>query len=375
MGTKPSAFDRNIALKAFDDTKAGVKGLVDAGFSKVPTIFLHSQPNTDSVSKSASVINEEPVSDAAKFTIPVIDLGGINEDPHSRSSAIEKVHNACSEWGFFQVINHGIPDSLLEDAIDGIRRFHEQDSEAKKDFYSRDETRKVMYNTNFDLYQASAANWRDTLYCLMAPVPPLPHHLPTICSDELISYSEEVMKLGLTIFELMSQALGLEPNHLRDMGCAEGLYVLGHYYPECPEPELTLGLSKHTDSSFLTVLLQDQTGGLQVLHQGQWVDINPIPGSLVVNLGDMSQLITNDKFKSVYHRVVTKRVGPRISIPCFFRTHYLQQEGSERVYEPIKELVSEESPARYRATTIHEYVSCVYSIGLDGSSKLGYFEL
>ncbi|CAN1840991.1 1-aminocyclopropane-1-carboxylate oxidase homolog 1 [Linum perenne] len=372
MGTKPSAFDRNIALKAFDDTKAGVKGLVDAGFSKVPTIFLHSQPNTDSVSKSASGDSGSP--DAIP-TIDLKDLGGINEDPHSRSSAIEKVHNACSEWGFFQVINHGIPDSLLEDAIDGIRRFHEQDSEAKKDFYSRDETRKVMYNTNFDLYQASAANWRDTLYCLMAPVPPLPHHLPTICSDELISYSEEVMKLGLTIFELMSQALGLEPNHLRDMGCAEGLYVLGHYYPECPEPELTLGLSKHTDSSFLTVLLQDQTGGLQVLHQGQWVDINPIPGSLVVNLGDMSQLITNDKFKSVYHRVVTKRVGPRISIPCFFRTHYLQQEGSERVYEPIKELVSEESPARYRATTIHEYVSCVYSIGLDGSSKLGYFEL
>ncbi|CAN0904562.1 1-aminocyclopropane-1-carboxylate oxidase homolog 1 [Linum grandiflorum] len=266
--------ERITELKAFDDTKSGVKGLVDAGITQLPRIFR----------VEPSVINEQPISDATKVTIPVIDMGA------SRSTAIlQKVHEACSEWGFFQVINHGIPDSLMERAIDGIRKFHEQDSDAKKHLYTRDETRKVIYNTNFDLYQAPSANWRDSLYCLMAPVPPHPHELPAICRDVVINFTEEVMKLGVTIFELMSEALGLEPNHLREMGCSDGLYMLGHYYPECPEPESTLGVSKHTDSGFLTVLLQDQTGGLQVLHQGQWVDIQPIPGSLVVNLGDMSQ--------------------------------------------------------------------------------------
>lgn len=98
------------------------------------------------------------------------------------------------------------------------------------------------------------------------------------------------MRLGYTIFKLLSEALGLNPKHLEDMGCAEGLYFIGHYYPICPEPDLTQGLSNHTDSAFLAVVLQDQTGGLQVLHEDHWVDVNPIHGALVVNLGDMLQV-------------------------------------------------------------------------------------
>ncbi|KAJ0769933.1 putative deacetoxyvindoline 4-hydroxylase [Helianthus annuus] len=172
------------------------------------------------------------------------------------------------------------------------------------------------------------------------------------------------MELGVCLFELISEALGLYTNHLLDMGCADGLAVLGHYYPSCPQPELTIGCTGHTDNDFITILLQDHIGGLKIFYQNQWTDVPPIPEAFV--------LITNDKFVSSQHKVVANKVGPRVSVASFFTTSAIE---TSKVYGPITELLSEDNPAQYRSTTLKEYTHYYRAKGLDGTSALLHFKI
>lgn len=166
-----SNYDRKSELKAFDDTKAGVKGLVDAGLTKIPRIFNCQQFIFQHSSKTAS----------DQHNIPVIDLKGNLEVSSFEADIIDRVRNACENWGFFQLINHGIPINIMDETLNGVRRFHEQDTEAKKQLYTRDLSKKVQYVSNFDLYQAGAANWRDSFVTFMAPDPPSSEELPDVC--------------------------------------------------------------------------------------------------------------------------------------------------------------------------------------------------
>ncbi|XP_024963921.1 deacetoxyvindoline 4-hydroxylase-like [Cynara cardunculus var. scolymus] len=356
-----SDYDRQTELKAFDDSKSGVKGLVDAGLLKIPRFFIHDPP----------IINE-PNSSTTRtpIDIPVIDLKRTNV----RAEIVENVAHASENWGFFQIINHGIPKTVLDEMIDGVRGFHEMETKEKIKYYSRDYQKLFFYVSNFHLFTGDAASWNDSFLSVLAPKPPQSEKLPPICSDILTEYSNHIMKLGFTLLELFSEALGLEPDHLEGMGCGQGLFLLGHYYPPCPQPELTLGTNSHTDAGFFTILVQDLLGGLQILHQNDWVDVSPLPGALVINIGDLLQLITNDKFKSVHHRVLAQKGRPRISVASFFRPFH---EGIESIiYRPIKELVSEENPGVYRDTNLKEYVTLrSKAVGMNGSSALAPFKV
>jgi isopenicillin N synthase-like dioxygenase len=120
-----------------------------------------------------------------------------------------------------------------------------------------------------------------------------------ICRDALFEYAKQVKDLGDRLFELLSESLGLKPSYLTDIECNQGQIILGHYYPPCPQPELAIGTSRHSDSGFLTILLQDRVGGLQILHGDQWVDVTPTPGAFIVNIADLLQVTRRDH-QSIY---------------------------------------------------------------------------
>lgn len=156
--------DRLKDVKAFDETKLGVKGLVNSGITQIPSIFHHPSEN---------LVNSEPgpVADP----IPIIDLSGPTPE------VVGRIRDAANKFGFFQVVNHGVPISVLDGLVNGVKGFHELADEERMRYYSRDMVSGVNYMSNVDLYVSKAASWRDTLQLRLGPTPPDFDAIPPVC--------------------------------------------------------------------------------------------------------------------------------------------------------------------------------------------------
>ncbi|MFS7952243.1 putative non-hem dioxygenase domain, isopenicillin N synthase [Helianthus anomalus] len=145
--TTEQDYDRLTEVKQFDESKIGVKGLLDSGITTIPRFFHHPPENLPGPKPK----------NRPRLTVPVVDLSG------DRSTVVEQIRQSASTIGFFQIVNHSIPVTVIDSAVGSMKEFFEQTNEYKMRFYHREAGKGAAYSTNFDLYQSKAASWRDTL--------------------------------------------------------------------------------------------------------------------------------------------------------------------------------------------------------------------
>ncbi|KAI6678351.1 hypothetical protein NL676_039147 [Syzygium grande] len=305
-------------------------------------------------------------------SIPVIDFSLLSSsNPDQRSKVISDLAKACQVWGFFMVINHGVPESQMKATVDAFMRFFDLTEEEKREFQGRHVLDPIRCGTSFNPSVDKVFFWRDFLKVKVHPE----FHFPTKpegLSEVLAEYSGAVRKLARGLLKGISESLGLEPGYIDEaMNMDSSLQILtANLYPPCPQPELAMGIPPHSDHGLLTILMQNGIGGLQVHHGGKWVNVDPCPNAFLVNTGDHLEIISNGKYKSVVHRAVVNNKATWMSIP--------QSIGPwpDTVVAPAELLVDgENNRALYIAMKYKDYLELQQSNVLDGKSCLKWCNL
>lgn len=177
----------------------------------------------------------------------------------------------------------------------------------------------VVYMSSASRGKEAIRDWMDSLR--FRPLPPQTSEFnsgPMCCREAASEFYKEMRSAGVRLSEAICESLGMDFSLLQEVLGQGSLAISANYYPPCPDPSLTLGLSGHSDANSFTLLFQDEVGGLQVRKDDGWVVVKPVPGARIVNVGDVVEILTNGKFKSIEHRVVTNSEKPRMTIACFF---------------------------------------------------------
>ncbi|KAG7943200.1 hypothetical protein I3843_15G026800 [Carya illinoinensis] len=252
------------------------------------------------------------------MTIPVIDFSNLNGEERAKTMA--EIANGCEEWGFFQLVNHGIPEELLERVKKVCSECYKQEREEK---FKKSTLVKLL---NIELVEKKSGNelenedWEDVFTLLddnkwTSETPGF--------KETMTEYRAELKELGVKVMEVMDENLGLPKGSIKKaFDGEEGSAFFGtkvSHYPPCPNPELVNGLRAHTDAGGVILLFQDdKVGGLQILKDGEWIDVQPLPNAIVINTGDQIEVLSNGRYKSVWHRVLATPDGNRRSIASFY---------------------------------------------------------
>ena len=182
-------------------------------------------------------------------------------------------------------------------------------------------------------------------------------NLPPFCSEVTEEYDKQMKQLANKLLWLLLGSLGINKEDVEWAG-PEGQLEGAHAalqlnsYPACPQPDKAMGLAEHTDSSLLTILYQGSNSGLQVVLEGSgWITVPPLPGALVVNIGDLLHILSNAAFPSVLHRAMVNNSKQRISVAYFYGPP------ATIPVAPIPKLVDSSHPPVYRSVTWSEFLA------------------
>ncbi|KAJ7963965.1 2-oxoglutarate (2OG) and Fe(II)-dependent oxygenase superfamily protein [Quillaja saponaria] len=329
-----------------------VQSLSEGGLNIIPDRYI--KPPTERPSPKRSVSSASSV-DCADANIPIIDLQGLNGNQNTRAATLSQISEACHEWGFFQIVNHGVNSHLLDRAREVWHQFFHLPMEVKQQYANSPKTYEG-YGSRLGIQKGAILDWSDYYYLHYLPLRLKDYNKwpaqPPPCREVVDEYGRELVKLCGRLLKVLSINLGLQEDFLQNSfgGQDIGADLRVNFYPKCPQPELTLGLSSHSDPGGMTLLLpDDQVTGLQVRKGSSWITVKPAPHAFIVNIGDQIQVLSNAIYKSVEHRVIVNSNKERVSLAFFYNPK------SDIPIEPAKELVTANRPALYRAMTYDEY--------------------
>ncbi|XP_057773359.1 1-aminocyclopropane-1-carboxylate oxidase 5-like [Salvia miltiorrhiza] len=270
------------------------------------------------------------------MAIPVIDFSKLNGE--ERAKTLAEIATCCEEWGFFQLINHGISEGLLE----RVKKVASECYRVEREPGFKNSKPVQLLNELLEKKsdgRVENVDWEEVFLLSDDNSHDWPSRTPGF-KETMKEYRVELKKLAIKVMEVMDENLGLERGYINKALNGEDAAFFGtkvSHYPACPHPDRVNGLRAHTDAGGVILLFQDdQVGGLQILKDGVWVDVQPIKNAIVINTGDQIEVLSNGRYKSVWHRVLARSDGNRRSVASFYNPSY------KATIEPAPELLAAE---------------------------------
>ena len=278
----------------------------------------------------------------ATQALPIVDMATYRAgDPDAKARLIAEIADKSRRLGFFYLVNHGVPEALLADQLCWSRRFFDlpQADKDALDFRNLPVRRGYEPMALQTLQAGMAPDQKEGFTVGREPGasdPSSPFEGPNqwpagqrgfdaaAFRRQMEAYREAMTDLGQDLCGLFAASLDLPEDYFAEALARPSVVVRLLRYPPQPAGAAgdRLGCGAHTDWGLITILLQDDCGGLEIETQGRWIEASPVPGALIVNLGDMVVRLTAGRYASNLHRVLNKAPGrDRYSVATFFNPH------------------------------------------------------